>query len=129
MKKILYLLMLLVVCIGCKNATINGTVIDYDDYDFEALRDSLGLDSTCVFVKECSPLYRDDNPYNFNEETRTKALFYKVFPEPRFDYWEEPDTVVWEVLRNNKIVFAGRNQMNATAKGLIDWVVNNREKN
>ena len=97
-------------------------------YDFELLRDGLGLPDDCIFVEECSPLYTDDNPYHLNEATRTKAIFYRVFPS-KYDYWDEPDTVVCEVLRNNEIVFAGRNQMNASAKELIDWIINNREKN
>ncbi|MCR5140757.1 MAG: hypothetical protein K6B45_11430 [Bacteroidaceae bacterium] len=126
MKKVFVAFLFLTLLTGCRNSTINGSIESSSEYDFEALRDSLGLDSTCIFVKECSPLYKDNNPYDFDEETRIKTLFYTVFPpDEECEYF---DTVVYAVRRDNSIIFWGRNDVASSAKRLIDWTINNREK-
>lgn len=128
-KKIIAVAALLLLLLSCQNVNIQGTVIqpvDTLEYDFEKLRDTLKIDTTCVFIKECSPLYSDDNPYGFEDELRIKALFYAIFPA--FDEKEIPDTVVYAVRKNNSIIFWGRNDEGGSAKELIEWTINNREK-
>lgn len=115
---------------GCHNRADlnnNASQANSKDYDFELLRDTLKLNPECVFVKECSPLYSDNNPYGFDKNSRIKTIFYQVFP-PRYDYWDEPDTIIWAVKRNNNIIFWGRNEANSPASKLIEWTINNRTK-
>ena len=129
-KRIIFLFISVYLLTGCHNDTISkhtASLVNSQEYDFELLRDSLGLDSCCVFVKECSPLYMDSNPYGFDESSRIKTIFYQVFP-PRYDYWDEPDTIIWAVKRNNNIIFWGRNEANSPASKLIEWTINNRTK-
>lgn len=106
--------------LGCNHNTSKTT------YDFEALRDTLNLKDNCIFVEECSPLYSDDNPYDLSEEqARVKTLFYQVI----YDSIDgKTDTIIHAVLRNNQIIFWGRNEENSSARELIEWTINNRDK-
>jgi hypothetical protein len=105
--------------VGCKQNTSKTNA-----YDFEALRDSLNLDSSFVFVKECSPIYSDRNPYHLTG-SRVKTICYTVYYN---NYTETTDTAVYAVLTDNSFVFWGKNEGNSYAKDLIEWTINNREK-
>jgi hypothetical protein len=94
------------------------------EYNFEALRDTLNLDFSFVFVKECSPLYSDNNPYQF-KGPRVKTLCYTVYYN---EQTETMDTAVYAVLTDNSLVFWGKNEGNSHAKDLIEWTIKNREK-
>lgn len=94
------------------------------EYNFEALRDTLNLDSSFVFVKECSPLYSDNNPYQF-KGPRVKTLCYTVYYN---EQTETTDTAVYAVFTDNSFVFWGKSQKNYCVKDLIEWTINNREK-
>ena len=93
-------------------------------YNFEGLRDTLGIDSSYIFVKECSPLYSDKNPYKLTGP-RVKTLCYTVYYNRNT---ETTDTAVYAVLTDNSFVFWGKNEGNSHAKDLIEWTINNREK-
>ena len=116
MKKLLLSLIILVASIGCRH---NVPV-----YNFEALRDTLGLDSSSIFVEECSPLYNDSNPYNI-EGPRLKALFYNVVYNQQY---QRIDTNVFGVMRDNNIVFWGSGDSVNTAENLIKQTIDNRVK-
>lgn len=119
MKKLVVILIVMGALVGCKLNTSKTNA-----YDFEALRDSLNLDSSFVFVKECSPLYSDNNPYQF-KGPRVKTLCYTVYYN---EQTETTDTAVYAVLTDNSFVFWGKSQKNYHVKDLIEWTINNREK-
>ena len=122
MRKLVYTIIGIFLFIGCNESKTEKPV----KYDFEALRDTLGLDTTCIFVEECSPLYTDDNPYGFsNTDIRVKTLFYSTHYN---EMTESIDTVVFAVCRDNGILFWGRNEGSYYAKDLIEWTINNRDK-
>ena len=117
---LLYIAILLIGCLSNKESTPK-----VEEYDFEALRDTLGLDSSCVFVEECSPLYTSDAHYSKPEE-RLKTLYYKIIDDETTDYI---DTIVYAVFYDNNTLFWGRNYETYYAKDLIEWTINNRDKN
>ena len=122
MKKLISLVTILFF-FGCGQ---NTTPSILSDYNFEALKDTLCLNDNCVFIKECSPLYSDDNPYELpDQEVRVKTLFYRIVQDSDDNV---SDTVVYAVLRNNQIIFWGKNEKKGSARELIEWTIKNREK-
>lgn len=124
MKKISILLM--ICCLfACDSLTKEPS---QEQYNWEGLRDTLGIDTNCVFIKECSPHYTDDNPYGLQEDCRTKTLFYFTYYNKET---EQTDTALYQVLRNNTFIFSGSSEDNysdRTIKTLIDWIIANRDK-
>ena len=59
--------------------TVDSVSDDSLDAYFEALRDTLGLDTSLHFVKEFSPFYRDGNPYGLTHANRVKALCWFAY--------------------------------------------------
>jgi uncharacterized lipoprotein YajG len=117
MKKFIVIIVVLLGLVGCSHTPSVS-------YDFKALKDSLNLASNCVFVEECSPLYSDDNPYNLpNQEVRVKTLYYYVVHND-----QGLDTIIHAVFRNNQIVFWGKSSPKKSARELIEWTINNRDK-
>ena len=135
MKKILYLIFAFIFAfLGCNNKDIK---VIQKPYDFEALRDTLNIDSSCIFVEECSPYYTDDNPYQRIPEERIKTMFYCIvqaegIEEDGYDtlYWGNhgPDTILYVVLRNNDFQRYARTVNNDRIKETINHIINNREK-
>ena len=121
MKKLLIVLIASIL-VGCGQGTTSKDSNNME-YDFEALRDSLHLDSSCVFVKEMSPLYEDDNPYDIDYHDRLKTLYYKIISEDG-----QLDTIVFGIHRDNEITFQGRSLPNFSVQGMIDWMIKNREQ-
>ncbi|MBR1379048.1 MAG: hypothetical protein IJ557_08005 [Bacteroidaceae bacterium] len=136
MKRFVYLLFVTVLLCGCTNNTALQEEPSADSYDWEGLRDTLGLGPDCIFVKEVSPLYKDKDSLGLHlpPSSRLKTMFYEVG-------WDEydcrHDTILWWVMRDNSIVWAGRNRQHSTVESwswtddmqeLIEWCINNREK-
>ena len=120
MKKYICIIVTFVILLGCTQHSSRKS------YDFNALRDSLNLKDDCIFIEECSPLYSDDNPNNLpDENARVKTIFYQVIVD---SLDSKVDTVIHAVLRDNQIIFWGRNEVNGSAKELIEWTINNRDK-
>lgn len=129
MKKLLYFigLFILISCSCQKSA-------EPQEYDWEGLRDTLGLDSTAIFVKEVSPLYKDKYLYCSDSGVMLKTMFYEV----RYDEDDQRlDTILWWVTRENGIVYAASNRQHSTVEHYswsddvwesIQWCIKNREK-
>ena len=129
MRKLLYFigLFILISCSCQKSA-------EPQEYDWEGLRDTLGLDSTAIFVKEVSPLYKDKYLYCSDSGVMLKTMFYEV----RYDEDDQRlDTILWWVTRENGIVYAASNRQHSTVEHYswsddvwesIQWCIKNREK-
>ena len=136
MKKIIYWLGIILLICSCTNNTISHEVQSDDCYDWEGLRDTLGLGPECVFVKEVSPLYKDKDSLGLHlpPSSRLKTMYYKV----RWDEYDcRYDTILWWVMRDNGIVYAASNRHHETVESwfwtddvqeTIEWCINNREK-
>lgn len=120
MKKILILLIAIAAFAGCTK-----TAIPQGNYDFNALRDTLHLDSSCVFIETCSPLYSDNNPYGFDVTKRVKTLFYSTYYNETSN---KIDTTIYAVYRDNTIGLWGSSKDNVNIEDLINWTINNRDK-
>ena len=118
MKKILPIIAILLIVnlIGCKQKVSNPPskskiiTVDYtvdsvseDSLNayFEALRDTLGLDTSLHFVKEFSPFYEDGNPYGLTRANRVKALCWEVYYREGFGM----DTAMYYINYDNTLGF------------------------
>ena len=117
MKKLIVIIVVLLGLFGCSHSVPTT-------YNFEALRDTLNLPDDCIFVEECSPLYSDNNPYNLpDQQVRVKTLYYYVVHNDH-----GLDTIIHAVFRNNQTVFWGKSSPKKSARELIEWTINNRDK-
>lgn len=121
MKIIFYILLLLSV-FGC-------TKTSEEQYDFDALKDSLHLiPGNYIFIKDFSPLYSDNNPYELDHNNRIKAVFLSLYYN---ENREREDTAVYGVTYNNMIEYEGCSKDiydGESIMELVNWMINNREK-
>ena len=131
MKKISILLM--ICCLfACNSLTEEPS---QEQYNWEGLRDTLGISLEMEFIKECSPYYTDNNPYNLDSASRLKTMCFKIYYNEYAEYDENSDqyigrwdTAVYVVTRNNSLIFWGKSTPNYPIADLITWTINNREK-
>lgn len=116
MNRLLIIITLILGFVSCNNT-------DRKPYDFDGLRDTLGLDSTAIFVEECSPYYSDDNPIGLDSEKRVKTMFYSVLYD---EFLGRMDTAVYVVYRDNDWIFWGDSKT-GSAKELIEHIIVNRK--
>lgn len=115
MKNLLLVIAAVLMLVSCGEKKV-------EEYDFEALKDSLHIDKKEFYsIKEVSPDYSDNNPYRLNSEERVKTLFWTINKDTK-------DTIIYAVLRDNSFVFWGKGDSASSAKELIEWTINNREK-
>ena len=104
------LIFLIIFIIGCNSSS------QLDSYNFEALKDTLHLDESCVFIEECSPNDMSDSDV-------VKAIFISTYYN---EMRERVDTAVYTVYKDNNFEFAGRTEDNGPARELIDWILKHR---